>query len=148
MVADTSDLEYPPKLRPDMASLRLIILKFIREYIGKWGASPSYGEIAYGCDTNRTKVKRAIRSLAKDKLILHVRGPRGISLPDDEQAAIEQLRRMGYHVDESDQLAVRRNGTKTTLLPPPELDYVPDDQDGADRHETQEWQDEDHRRTG
>ena len=110
--------------RPDMASMRLLVLKFVREYIGKWGGSPSYGEIAAALDISRTRVKRSLNSLAGDGLLLRVKGPRGLSLPDDEQAAIDQLRRLGWEIDARGHvIRLSQNGTKKTLLPPPELDY-------------------------
>lgn len=132
----------PLRQRPEMVSQRLLVLKFVRDYIGQWGYSPSYGEIAAALDTNRTRIKRAIRSLERDQLLLRTPGPRGLALPNDEQAALRQLRSLGWQIDEKGQfVSVGPDGTKRTLLPPPELDYRPDEVagdkiDGAAEHKS------------
>lgn len=124
--AKLQDEERAPELRqrPDMASMRLLVLKFVRVYIQRWSGSPSQGEIAAALDISRTRAKRALRSLARDGMILLTEGPRGISLPDDEQAAIDQLRRLGWEIDKRGHvIRLSDDGTKKTLLPPAELDY-------------------------
>ena len=70
--------------RPEMASLKLLVLKFVQQYIAEWKGSPSLGEIASALATNRTRVRRAIRRLELDGQLVRVPGPRGLSLPDDE----------------------------------------------------------------
>ena len=113
------------RLAPEMASFRLLVLAFVREYIGAMGESPSYGEIAAKLDSNRTRVKMAVRSLAADGLLIRTGGPRGLQLPSVRDTAIRQLRALGYAVDE-DLKYVRHPGvTNRTLLPPAELRYPP-----------------------
>ena len=119
----------PPRLRPDMASLRLLALDFVRRYIGQWGASPSYGEIAAGLDTNRTRIRKAVKSLAADGLLLRTPGARGLALPETRENALHVLRSLGWTVDASAR-AVAAPGvdpvvTNMPLQAPPLLDYVP-----------------------
>ena len=49
-------------LRPEMASRRLQVLSFVRDYIGRWGASLSLGNIAAGCGTNPKRAHDLIKS--------------------------------------------------------------------------------------
>lgn len=118
------------KLNAEMASFRLLVLAFVREYINDMGASPSYGEIAAKLQSNRMRVRRAIRSLEREGLILRTPGPRGLSLPSMRDEAIRQLRELGFSVDE-DVLAIRPPGvTHPPLRVPPALDYIPNHQRG------------------
>lgn len=108
----------PARLRPEMASQRLLVLNFVRDYWGRWGGSPSQGEIAAGLRIHRDRVRRAVRSLRRDGLLLSTPGPRGLALPEAEEAAIRQLRGAGWTID-----AAARRAAKAPLLPPAELDY-------------------------
>lgn len=123
----------PLRLAPDMVSFRLLVLAFVRDYIGKRGASPSMGEIANGVlpPTNRTRVKQAVRSLAADGLLLRTPGPRGLRMPTERDAALRVLRELGWRVDWDTEVAYppdRRQGvTDPPLLPPAELDYLAED---------------------
>lgn len=103
----------PPKLSPEMASFRALVLAFVQRYIGEWGQSPSYGEIAAGVQSNRTRVKRAVVSLERAGLLLRTAGTRGLALPD----AVEQARLTLIRAGVLDPV------TNQTLLPPPALDY-------------------------
>jgi DNA-binding transcriptional MocR family regulator len=116
----------PPRLSATMVSQRLLVLDFIRQYIGRWSQSPSQGEIARALDIDGSKVRRAIRSLARDGLILRRPGTRGLMLPETEAEAIRQLRALGWTVDPSGETAL-----KATLLPPAALDYAEDADEGA-----------------
>lgn len=87
------------RLQPAMASRRLLVLTFIRQYIGRWGASPSISEIAEGTGSGRGGVKAALRALEADGSIVRRPGPRGIALPDRLADAVRQLREAGYIVD-------------------------------------------------
>lgn len=111
-------------LRPDMASLRLLVLAFVREYIERFHASPSYGEIAARLNTNRTKIKKAVRSLTADGLLLRVPGPRGLTLPTVRDECVRQLRELGWSVDTGVEVA-SLPVTKRTLFDTPALDYDP-----------------------
>jgi hypothetical protein len=116
--------EVQTRLSPEMASFRALVLDFVRSYIARWGQSPSYGEIAAGTNSNRTRVKRAIVSLERKGLLLRAGGVRGLSLPDDVEQALKTLERAGLLPSSS--AAVGHAGasvTKPTLLPPPALDY-------------------------
>jgi DNA-binding MarR family transcriptional regulator len=105
-----------------MASLRLLVLDFVRSYIGRHGVSPSYGEIAAGLGCGRTSVKRAVKSLVAAGLLLQRPGARGIALPAQRDLAVRLLREHGWNVDEDVQIAhVPLPGTKSTLLPTPAL---------------------------
>ncbi|MDG6079770.1 GntR family transcriptional regulator [Erythrobacter litoralis] len=130
----------PARLTAEMASFRLLVLAFVRDYLAEMGESPSYGEIAAGLDSNRTRVRKAVKSLAADGLLLRRAGKsRGLSLPSIRQEAIRQLRELGWTVDE-DNLSAAEPVTKPPLLPPPALDYVPPglplSQDGDRNDET------------
>ena len=114
-----------------MASFRLLVLTFIRDYIGQWGASPSYDEIAAALGSNRTRIKHAVRSLAKDKLILRTPGPRGLALPDTREEALRVLRSLGWEVmADASRIAPPENVTHPTLTAVPVLDYIPDTDGG------------------
>lgn len=117
--------EPPDRLSPDMASFRLLVLGFVRDYIGRLGESPSYGEIAARLNSNRSRVRRAVKSLAADELLLRSPGARGLALPSLRDAAIRQLRDLGFTVD-VDFSSIRPPGgpvTNPPLLPPAELTY-------------------------
>ena len=111
----------PPRLRPEMASMRLLVLGFVRDYIVRHGGSPSYGEIAHGLSSNRERVRKAVKRLVATGLLLRRPGPRGLMLPEriDEAAAL--LRQFG---------APGPAMTPMTQCPLPErwrLDYIPAD---------------------
>lgn len=116
----------PPRLSAEMASQRLLVLDFVRRYIARWKYSPSQGEIAAGLSIDAGKVRHAIRSLARDGLIIRRPGARGLILPDTEAEAIRQLRALGWIVNPADEVIA-----KSTLLPPAALDY-PDADDGEE----------------
>lgn len=120
----------PARLTPEMASFRALVLDFVRGYIARWGQSPSYGEIAAGTRSNRTRVRRALRSLEAAGLLLRRPGARGLSLPCEIDRARLTLIRAGVLLPGEGPV------TKATLLPPPALDY-PDastDTKGKPRH--------------
>jgi biotin operon repressor len=100
------------RIRPEMASFRALVLEFVRDYLTRWGQSPSYGEVAAKLGTNRTRVKRAVVSLERAGLVLRRPGTRGLSLPDEIARARQLLESAGL-------LPV----TNPTLLPPAALDY-------------------------
>lgn len=110
------DLHPTLRLRPEMASFRALVLDFVRTYLTRWGQSPSYGEIAAGLDSNRTRVKRAIISLEREGLLHRSPGSRGLRLPSDIETARKVLERAGMIPPD---VCV----TNPTLLPPPALDY-------------------------
>ena len=129
--ADHCDTVRPVlRQRPEMASLKLLVLKFVQQYIVQWQGSPSLGEIASALATNRTRVRRAVRRLELDGSLVRVPGPRGLSLPDDEPVALRQLRARGWTINPDDRTATPpanapKSVTNQPLLPPAELDYVP-----------------------
>lgn len=118
----------PPRLSAEMASQRLLVLDFVRRYFAQWRHSPSQGEIAAALDIDAGKVRRAIRSLARDGMLLRTPGPRGLVLPDTEAEALRQLRALGWIVNPIDEVVA-----KATLLPPAALDYpdIGDEEDGT-----------------
>lgn len=109
----------PPRLSATMASQRLLVLDFVRDYIDRWGGSPSLGEIGAALNIDRMRVKRAIRSLAADGMLRRTPGPRGLALPDAEADALRQLRALGWTINPTEEVV-----TKATLLPPAALDYA------------------------
>lgn len=128
----------PRKLSPEMVSFRALVLAFVRDYLTEWGQSPSYGEIAAGTGSNPTRAKRAVRSLAKEGLLIRTPGTRGLSLPDEIERARITLKRAGLLPAHPPSTRSRTGeaGTtsaavgqqerpvpKSTLLPPPALDY-------------------------
>ena len=117
-----------PRLSPDMASFRALVLAFVVSYINSWGQSPSYGEIAAATGSNRTRVKRAVASLEKAGLLHRTPGTRGLSLPDAIDRARQTLIRAGVMP------VVAAAVTKPTLLPPPALDYPSPARRGAKGH--------------
>ncbi len=102
-----------------MASQRLLVLDFVRRYIARWGFSPSQGEIAAGLDVHRDRVRRAVRSLVRDGMLLRGAASRGLALPGAEAEAVRQLQGAGWTID-----AAARRAAKAPLLPPAALDYT------------------------
>ncbi len=127
-------------LAPDMASFRLLVLGFVRDYIMLMGGSPSYGEIANKLHSNRKRVMKALQSLEREGLLIRAPGQRGLRLPSQRDAAIRQLRDAGYFVDEDLKIAAALPPdswferyanhlvpvTKRGLLTTPALDYLPE----------------------
>lgn len=119
--------EGPPRLTPEMASFRLLVLGVVRDYLAAHHGSPSYGEISAALDSGRTRVKKAVKALVADGLLLQGDGPRSLSLPTARDDALRQLCALGFTVDHA---ALRiippdQAGTDRPLLPPPALDYLP-----------------------
>lgn len=110
------------RLTPAMASFRLLVLDFVRDYIERQGASPSYGEIAAGLDSNREYVRNAVRSLVRDKLLLQGNSPRSLAMPSQRDAAIRALEGLGFRIDE-DARTITKPLTDPPLLPPAALTY-------------------------
>lgn len=115
-----------PRLSATMASQRLLVLDFVRKYIARWGYSPSHGEIGAGLDIDRSRVRRAIRSLSADGLLIRTPGTRGLAIPDAEADALRQLRALGWIINPQHEVIA-----KATLLPPAALDYVEPDERGV-----------------
>lgn len=105
-----------------MASFRLLVLRFVRQYIADYGLSPSQGEIARALDATRTRVRDALKSLSADGLLLRTPGERGLRLPDEREAALQTLRALGYRV-EGDAVTGAVVRPVSTLPGGPELDY-------------------------
>lgn len=112
--------------RPEMASLRLLVLKFVSEYITEYDGSPSYGEIAAAMETSRTRIKKSVLSLVGTGHLLRTPGPRGLALPDAHEKAVRELEAMGFTL-------LSPGVTNPPLLPPPELDYIPEQAAGDDQ---------------
>lgn len=111
----------PARLRPEMSSRRLQVLRFVRDYIGQWHGSPSLGEIERGLGIARHTVKDAIESLVHDGLLLRAPGPRGLRLPTERDQALRVLRELGWQVVERG-----ADGPHSSLQPAIDLDYDPE----------------------
>lgn len=148
------------RLKPEMVSFRGLVLAFVDSYINSWGQSPSYGEIAAGTGSNRTRVKRAVVSLERAGLLLRTPGTRGLALPDEiERARLTLIKAGVLDADRPAGSQARpgarsRSGaagnsgedggaeapphtnsvTNPTLLPPPALDYPSPAQRAARGH--------------
>lgn len=114
--------EETPRLAPAMVSRRLIVLSFVRDYIGIWSASPSLGEIAAGCGISRSRARQLVEALVREGRLAKSPGTRGLSLPESRDHAVRLLRDLGWVVDELTGCA------KAPLPPAARLDYVPDAQ--------------------
>ena len=102
------------RLCPEMASFRGLVLAFVRDYIERFGVSPSYGEIAAGVHGGtKDRARDAVRSLVRDQLLYKVPGPRGLRLPTE----IEEARRILKDAGEAPDFP---------LLPPAALTYPSD----------------------
>jgi hypothetical protein len=111
------------RLRPDMTSRRLLVLAFVRDYITKWGASPSYGEIANGLCISPTRARQLVKALVLSGQLLRRPGPRGLSLPTLREEALRLLREHGYVIDE-DVFHGAIPCAHSTLRRPVLIDYV------------------------
>ena len=107
------------RLRPEMASRRLLVLAFVREYIATWGDSPSQREIAAGVGISRARARELIRALVRSGQLLRRAGSRGLELPGRRDEAIRLLRALG-EVELGD---IGRPCPKSTLLHLPPLTY-------------------------
>lgn len=110
------------RLRPEMSSRRLLVLTFVRGYIGRHGGSPSIGEIAAGCSISRPRAREHVKGLVRAGLVLKRAGPRGLSLPGERAEAIRHLRDLGWWVDEAGNRATFPDSTLPAIAA---LDYVP-----------------------
>lgn len=87
------------------SSRRVLVLEFIRRYFAEYGQSPTQGEIAAALATDASRVRAALRTLERQRLIRRSKGAtRGIELPKDvecipESAAILRLRMLGWTVN-------------------------------------------------
>jgi DNA-binding MarR family transcriptional regulator len=112
------------RLKPEMTSRRLLVLAFVRDYLARWGSSPSYGEIANGLGISPTRARQLVKALVASGQLLRRPGPRGLYLPTLRDEAVRQLRELGYVVDE-DIFTVCLPCAHSTLPARPMLDYVP-----------------------
>lgn len=115
----------PARLTAERASFRLLVLGFVRQYWKEMDESPSYGEIAAGLQSNRTRVRHAVRSLVTDKKLIRRPGTRGLMLPSAQDKAIRHLEELGFEVDTREKRIRRRERAVTNppLLPPAALTY-------------------------
>ena len=105
-----------------MASFRGLVLVFVTDYLNDFGLSPSQGEIVNGvAGATRQRVRMALKSLAKDGLLIKVPGHRGLRLPTAREAARRVLIEEGYTIDEAKRLVAPPVKANTT----PSLPGVP-----------------------
>ena len=122
------------RLTPAMASLRLQVLAFVRAYSARWGEGPSYGEIGEATGASRTAIKKAVRRLISQGMLLRAPGVRGLVLPDRRDDAIRVLRELGWVVDGEGSRLIPPYGQEVTnraLMAAHVLDY-----DGASNTDT------------
>jgi biotin operon repressor len=122
------------RLAPEMASFRLLVYAYVREYIGLFSVGPSYGEISAKFACSRTRARDAAKSLERDGMLIRTPGPRGLRLPSVRDVSIRELRALGWVVDEDVKHVGPPAGLRahSTLLPPPELDYPSRRTEGID----------------
>lgn len=124
------------RLTAEMASRAQLALRFIERYWAAHNYSPSYGEIAAGIGVNRDRARGAVRALERDGRVYRQRGrARCIVLPTRREAALAELRREGWHINnETLQLSPP---TYSPLSVPAALDHISAVEgwgnDGADR---------------
>lgn len=119
--------EMPPaRLTPSMASFRLLVLDFVRQYLSRWGQAPSYSEIAAGLGADRSRVRHAVKKLVRQGLLMQAPHPRGLSLPEDMARAIDALRSAGWTID-----AGSKSATNAALPGAVVLDYASADDSQA-----------------
>lgn len=141
-------MEAPGSLVPEMASRKLLVLNFCRMYIERWGAGPSYGEIAAAQGIAPKTARHHVLTLAREGQLVVTRGlRRSITLPDKHGHAIAILRKEGWTVDEDAMLAspprllglvdvlsgpITLPVTNMGLPVPRELDDIPASDGGSD----------------
>lgn len=115
----------PARLTPAMVSFKVLVLRFVIDYIAANRISPSQGEIERGLGSTRTRVRDALRSLVKDGLLLSSGGERGLALPSEEGDAVRLLQKVGWRMINGVLVAPRRDGDDpiSTLPDEIELDY-------------------------
>lgn len=110
----------PRQLKPTMASLRLLVLRFIQDYIAQFHVGPSLGEIGAAFSIDRSQARKAVLLLAGDGLVLKAPGTRGLALPEQRDQAVRLLRSLGWSVDDAGRMATNR-----PLMEGPVIDYIP-----------------------
>lgn len=134
--------DQPLRLTPTMVSRKLQALDFITRYIGRWGGSPSYDEIANELGVSKTRARTLVRQLTRDGHIVRERGAhRAIALAEGSDrasvaAALQQLRRRGFVVDE-DLFTVSAPCTNPPLPELPPLQHIPGTETGDGNEQTQ-----------
>ncbi|NWK96530.1 hypothetical protein DM806_12835 [Sphingobium lactosutens] len=101
------------RLAPEMASRKLQVLDFIRQFYAHHGVGPSLSEIAAAVGTNRSRVQDAIRKLAREGRIHRVPSQtRGIRPAETQEEALRLLQNEGWEVN---------RGRLQLVAPPPPL---------------------------
>lgn len=111
------------RLTAEMASRAQLALRFIERYWAAHNYSPSYGEIAAGIGVNRDRARGAVQALERDGRVYRQRGKaRGIVLPTRREAALAELRREGWHIN--DETLELFPPTYSPLSVPAALDHI------------------------
>lgn len=91
------------RLTPAMTSRKLQVVSFAKQYLERWGRSPSYGEIAAAIGISPSRARAVVRSAVKDGLMYRQRGARrGISFPRppltsaEAEELLARLREAGF----------------------------------------------------
>lgn len=127
--------DQPLRLTPTMASRKLQALDFIARYIGRWGGSPSYDEIANELGVSKTRARSLVRQLERDGHIVRERGGRRTIrlLEGSDRASLAdamlELRRRGFVVDE-DLFTISAPCTNRPLPVLPPLRHIPGTESG------------------
>lgn len=94
------------RLTPAMASRKLQVVSFVRQYIARWGAWPSYGEIGGAMGIHKDTARDAVRRAVRDGLLDRTPGARKPRVAPARLSAIEavgildQLRAAGFTIQE------------------------------------------------
>lgn len=112
------------RLTAEMSSRPVQVLAFVRDYITRWGQSPSIREIAAGVGIGKSHVRIIVLRLVKRGQLVRRGGPRGLGLPDIEDSAIETLGQLGWTIDRISKRAERTecNLPRGALLTYPDSD--------------------------
>lgn len=134
------------RLTPKMANRRVQVVSCVRQYIARYGASPSYREVAEIVGIRKSRVAQLIeRAVELGELHRLPGARRGIALPGDRgepltpaetEVLIARLRAAGYKVDEDVEVdPLVAVWTNTTLPPLIGLEHIPDVDVGGSSHE-------------
>lgn len=125
-VSDRVAGEMDHRLNPAMVSRKLQVVSFCKQYLARWGKSPSYGEIAAAMGIERDHAGKIVKRAIGEGLLHRATGTqRALTDPDassarlsaaEAHALVLRLHANGYGVSATDMI-----GTVSTSCPLPIL---------------------------